>query len=67
MKWLTHVKFKIMIVCLLSLILASCLQKKSVAKNVTITATQIEMIAATVQEYCDTLVFFGTVYITSAD
>ncbi|MFK3866244.1 serine hydrolase domain-containing protein [Pseudoalteromonas rhizosphaerae] len=67
MKWLMHVKFKIMVVCLLSLILASCLQKKSVAKNVTITAAQIEMIATTVQEYCDTLVFFGTVYITSAD
>ncbi|MBD1582662.1 serine hydrolase domain-containing protein [Pseudoalteromonas sp. S16_S37] len=67
MKWLLHSRFKIMVLCLISLILASCLQNKSVAKNTTITASQIEMIATTVSDYCDKNVFFGTIYITSQD
>jgi hypothetical protein len=67
MQWLLHSRFKILVLCLISLILASCLQKKSVAKNTMITADQIEMIATTVNDYCDKMVFFGTVYVTSAD
>ncbi|CAM4006504.1 serine hydrolase [Pseudoalteromonas byunsanensis] len=67
MKRLMHSRFKIMVLCFISLILASCLQKKSVAKNTTITASQIEMIETTVNDYCNKMVFFGTIYVTAAD
>ncbi|WP_245699349.1 serine hydrolase domain-containing protein [Pseudoalteromonas byunsanensis] len=37
------------------------------AKNTTITASQIEMIETTVNDYCNKMVFFGTIYVTAAD
>ncbi|WP_312037136.1 serine hydrolase domain-containing protein [Pseudoalteromonas sp. MMG012] len=37
------------------------------AKNTEITASQLEMIETTVRDYCDKMVFFGTIYITSEE
>ncbi|TMP39570.1 serine hydrolase domain-containing protein [Pseudoalteromonas rubra] len=67
MNWLYPSRLKIMVMCLISLILASCLQNKSSAKDTTITASQLEMIDVSVKQYCDAMVFFGTIYITSVD
>ncbi|WP_440054273.1 serine hydrolase domain-containing protein [Pseudoalteromonas sp. T1lg65] len=49
-----------------SLLQTSCLNE-SVAKDIQITTSQITQIDASVREYCDKNVFFGTVYITSGD
>ncbi|MEC4088862.1 serine hydrolase domain-containing protein [Pseudoalteromonas rubra] len=67
MKWLNPSRLNIMVMCLISLALASCLQNKSTAKDTTITAEQIEKIDISVRAYCDAMVFFGTIHVTSAD
>ncbi|USD28985.1 beta-lactamase family protein [Pseudoalteromonas sp. SCSIO 43201] len=67
MKWLIQLRLRLMMLFCITLALASCLQKKSIADNHTIIPNQLEMIAAVVKEYCDANLFFGTIYITSVD
>ncbi|ESP91894.1 MULTISPECIES: serine hydrolase domain-containing protein [Pseudoalteromonas] len=59
-------QLKVVCLCCMSLLLTSCF-KNSVAQDNTITAEQIEKFKVTVRDYCDKMVFFGSIYITSGE